>query len=95
MNSQDALARSEEMAREAPEAETGFLVFWYRNYRGEEGYRHVRPVSIRFGSSEYHKEPQWLLLADDTVNGKRREFAMKDISSVVGAPTIWIHGVVN
>lgn len=60
------------------------MVFWYRNYKGEEGYRRVRPISIRFGTSEWHKEPQWLMLADDLENRKRREFAMKDISSVIG-----------
>lgn len=60
------------------------LVFWYRNYRGEEGYRRVRPISLRFGTSEWHKEPQWLMLADDLENSKQREFAMRDIQSVVG-----------
>lgn len=64
------------------------ITFWYRNYRGEEGYRRVRPISIRFGSSEWHKEPQWLMLADDLENDKRREFAMKDIQSVVGEAVI-------
>lgn len=64
------------------------IVFWYRNYKGEEGYRRVRPISIRFGTSEWHKEPQWLMLADDTVNEKQREFAMRDISGVVGQPVL-------
>lgn len=73
----------------------GALTFWYKNYKGEEGYRRVRPVSIRFGTSDYHKEPQWLMLADDLVNNKRREFAMKDMSGIVGTPTVWIQGVVN
>jgi hypothetical protein len=75
------------------EADTTTMVFWYKNYKGEEGYRRVRPVSIRFGTSEWHKEPQWFMLADDTENHKRREFAMRDISSVVGKPIIWIQGV--
>lgn len=64
------------------------IVFWYRNYKGEEGYRRVRPISIRFGTSEWHKEPQWLMLADDLVNNKQREFAMIGISSIVGNPVI-------
>lgn len=65
------------------------IVFWYRNYKGDEGYRRVRPISIRFGTSDWHKEPQWLMLADDTTNdNKRREFAMRDISGVVGSPVI-------
>ena len=73
---------------EAERKEQKAIVFWYRNYKGEEGYRRVIPISMRFGTSEWHKEPQWLLLADDTVNGKQREFAMRDISSVVGKPEI-------
>lgn len=66
------------------------IVFWYRNYRGEEGYRRVRPLSIRYGSSEWHKEEQWLMLGYDTENNKQREFAMKDMSGVIGRPTIAI-----
>lgn len=73
---------------EAERKERKAIVFWYRNYKGEEGYRRVIPISMRYGTSEYHKEPQWLLLADDTVNNKRREFAMRDISGVVGSPEI-------
>lgn len=33
------------------------ITFWYRNYKGEECYRRVRPVSLRYGTSEWHKEP--------------------------------------
>lgn len=69
------------------------ITFWYRNYKGEEGYRRVRPISIRFGTSEWHKEPQWLMLADDLVNNKQREFAMRGIQSVVGAPTVVVAGI--
>lgn len=60
------------------------LIFWYRNYKGEEGYRRVRPLRIRFGSSEWHPEPQWLMLAHDLENDKEREFAMRDMSAFVG-----------
>lgn len=66
-------------------AADGAIVFWYRNYKGEEGYRRAIPISIRYGTSEWHKEPQWLWLMDDTVNGKRREFAMRDICRVWSA----------
>lgn len=69
------------------------ITFWYRNYKGEEGYRRVKPISIRYGTSDWHKEPQWLLLADDLENNKRREFAMRDMSGVVGKPTIWVQGI--
>ena len=73
--------------------EPSIITFWYVNYQGDNGYRRVKPISFRFGVSEWHKEPQWLMLADDTINDKRREFAVKDMSGVVGTPTIWIHGV--
>ena len=59
------------------------IVFWYRNYKGDEGYRRVRPLSIRFGTSEWHQEQQWLMLADDLENKKTREFAMRDMSGFV------------
>jgi hypothetical protein len=82
-----------EEARE--EQREGVITFWYKNYKGEEGYRRVKPVSIRFGMSEWYKKQQWLLLGDDTINHKRREFAIKDMSSVIGSPTIWIQGITN
>lgn len=71
-------------------AADGAIVFWYRNYKGEEGYRRAIPISIRYGTSEWHKEPQWLWLMDDTENSKRREFAMRDMSGVVGSPVIGV-----
>lgn len=84
-------------AKAAAEAtqDSAALTFWYKNYKGDEGYRRVRPISIRFGTSEWHKEPQWLMLAYDTVNNKQREFAMMDISGVIGTQIVWIHQVTN
>lgn len=64
------------------------IVFWYRNYKGEEGYRRATPLSIRFGTSEWHKEPQWLMLGYDMENNKQREFAMRSMSGVVGNPVL-------
>jgi hypothetical protein len=57
--------------------------FVYRNYRGEIGVRAVLPISVRFGSTEWHPEPQWLLLADDTEKGAAREFAMRDMRPMI------------
>jgi hypothetical protein len=65
-------------------AEEQWLIFWYRNYKGAEGMRRVRPLRIRFGSSEWHPEDQWLMLAYDLENNKEREFAMRDMSGFVG-----------
>jgi hypothetical protein len=50
----------------------------YTNYRGETAERTIIPKSIRFGSTEWHPEPQWLLLALDVEKNADREFALKD-----------------
>jgi hypothetical protein len=86
----DATTQSQADANATPRT----ITFWYRNYRGEEGYRRVHPISVRFGTSEWHKEPQWLMLADDVganddpADIKRREFAMRDIQHVIGSHTL-------
>ncbi|MES2673695.1 MAG: hypothetical protein V4660_05615 [Pseudomonadota bacterium] len=51
----------------------------YTNYRGETGYRKIIPEKIWFGSTEWHKEEQWLLDAHDVEKATLRNFAMKDI----------------
>lgn len=53
----------------------------YTNYKGERGLRLVEPVSIYFGSTEFHQEPQWLLRATDVMRGVSRDFAMKSVHS--------------
>jgi predicted DNA-binding transcriptional regulator YafY len=53
----------------------------YTNYRGETADRVIVPRTIWFGSTEYHKEPQWLLKAYDEGKADERDFAMRDISS--------------
>lgn len=60
------------------------VTFWYRNHRGEEGYRRVRPISLRYGTSDYYKEPQWLLLALDLEKDAEREFALAQAARPVG-----------
>ena len=51
----------------------------YVNYRGERAVRKIIPESIRFGATDWHKEPGWLLKAFDIEKNATREFAMKDI----------------
>jgi hypothetical protein len=51
----------------------------YTNYRGETAIRKIQPKSIRFGSTEWHPEPQWLLLALDIEKNADREFALHDM----------------
>lgn len=50
----------------------------YTNWRGETAQRTIIPRSIRWGSTEWHPEPQWLLTAFDVDKGSERDFALKD-----------------
>jgi len=73
------------------------LTFVYRNWRGIVAERRVIPQGVRWGSTEWHPEPQWLLLALDADKGEAREFAMRDILSF-GRPlttTIPHHGKIT
>jgi predicted DNA-binding transcriptional regulator YafY len=51
----------------------------YTNYRGETARRRVVPSSLRYGATEYHPEPQWLLDAFDVEKQAERTFAMRDV----------------
>jgi hypothetical protein len=50
----------------------------YRNWRGEERTREVRPISLRYGRTDWHPNDQWLLLAVDEEDARTKEFALKD-----------------
>lgn len=58
---------------------TAELRFLYRNHRGKTAWRHVAPKFIRWGTSEHHPEPQWLLEAHDIHKGADRTFALKSV----------------
>lgn len=51
----------------------------YTNWRGETATRRIIPISIWFGSTEWHKQAQWLLKALDIEKNAERDFALKDI----------------
>lgn len=51
----------------------------YTNWRGETAERHIKPIRIWFGSTEWHKEEQWLLRAIDLDKKVERDFALKDV----------------
>jgi len=51
----------------------------YTNWEGETSYRNIHPIDIKFRSSRWHGEPQWLLIVKDLDKEEMREFAMKDI----------------
>ncbi len=56
----------------------------YTNYKGETGMRSIVPEKIWFGSTEWHKDEQWLLDAYDIDKAAIRNFALKDISEWKG-----------
>jgi predicted DNA-binding transcriptional regulator YafY len=50
----------------------------YRNWRGHERTRKVRPLSLRYGQTAWHPTDQWLLVAVDEEDGQTKEFALQD-----------------
>lgn len=52
----------------------------YKNWKGEVGIRNIIPLEIFYGSTEYHKEEQWLLRVWDLDKKDYRTYAVKDIS---------------
>lgn len=59
-----------------------FIEFDYVNWKGVESHRKALMIRIFFGSTGYHKEPQWLMEARDLDKQEGRVFAMKDMSNV-------------
>lgn len=56
--------------------------FDYTNHKGSEGPRQAEPMAIRYGSSNYHGQPQWLMLGYDYKKDAPREYAMRDMVNV-------------
>lgn len=54
--------------------------FHYRNWQGKVALRHATPISLRFGTSEWHREEQWLMRAYDHDHQAECEFALTDCS---------------
>ena len=50
----------------------------YRNWRGEERTRKIRPIQLEWGMSAWHPEAQWLLRAEDLEDNRIKLFALKD-----------------
>ncbi|MBU1483152.1 MAG: hypothetical protein KKH12_15930 [Gammaproteobacteria bacterium] len=52
----------------------------YTNHKGKRAWRHIIPLLISYGQSEWHPGKQWLLNAVILDRGgAQREFAMKNI----------------
>lgn len=56
----------------------------YTNYKGVRAIREIGPLSnLRWGTTEYHPEPQWLFDAMDIEKAAMRTFALSDVHAVV------------
>lgn len=54
------------------------LEFIYCNHKGETARRSVKFIKVWYGSTEYYKEPQWLLRGYDLDRRAERDFAFKN-----------------
>lgn len=63
------------------------IEFDYTNYKGETAHRIALVQNFQFGTTEHHKEPQWLCRCYDLEKQDFRDFAMKDMRSVAISPT--------
>lgn len=51
----------------------------YKNWKNEIAARNIIPLDIYYGSTEYHKDEQWLLKVWDLDKKDYRIYALKDI----------------
>jgi len=51
----------------------------YKNYQGITSIRNIIPQNIYYGSTDYHKEDQWLLEVWDIEKDALRTYAVMDI----------------
>lgn len=58
------------------------IVFEYTNWRGATRTRRAFPDVVRWGSTEWHPRPQWLMGAWDVEKGAYREFALCDMKNI-------------
>lgn len=58
------------------------IQFKYINWEGLTSHRRVLPIAVMFGTTEYHKESQWLLKGLDLHKNEVRIFAMNDMTDV-------------
>lgn len=55
------------------------IYIYYRNHRGESSWRQITPGWMYFGSTKWHPEQQWLMIAYDHDKQADRDFALRDI----------------
>ena len=60
----------------SPPVDDQSVEFIYQNHQGEIAWRHVIPLTMWYGSTQWHPEPQWLLKARDLDRDAERDFAV-------------------
>lgn len=50
---------------------------WYTNYKGERSERHIVPIRVWFGNTEWHPKDQYMMHAFDLDKNEVRDFALK------------------
>jgi len=54
------------------------MCFTYTNHRGVTARRWATPLGLRWGVTDWHPMPGWLLLAFDHDKGAEREFRLEE-----------------
>lgn len=62
------------------------LYFRYKNWKGKESTRVATPISIYFGTTEWHPKPTWLMKAFDHDKEAERDFELVSMSQMIAAP---------
>ena len=62
----------------APSSTDRTFSAYYRNWKGEISWRTLTPIEVWWGTTEWHKQPQWFLKAQDHSREAIRDFALAD-----------------
>jgi hypothetical protein len=78
----DEIAQAEAIIdRESKSIDIPLAIIVYTNHRGETAERHIIPQRMTYGTTDWYREPQWLLVAYDADRRAERTFAMASIRS--------------
>lgn len=67
----------------------------YKNWKGEVADRLILPITIWYGTTEWHPEPQWFLKARDMEKHDERDFALVDFGNSRDALIEQMAGALN
>lgn len=60
------------------------LKILYTNWKGQTEIKNIVPQEIYFGTTEQHKEEQWLMQVLDVDKGATRTYAVQDFDFIYG-----------